>query len=230
MSRHNRHRSPRAHWVLLTLMLLVLAAELMLNGYVRNVAGESGPRVPDTSRVAPAEVTGGGPVLRITPDGAVTSRAMPNATVALTFDDGPDPVWTPRILDVLARHHAHGTFFVIGSRVNEYPALVRRMVAEGHEVGVHTFTHVELSTVPAWRRRLELTLSQNAIAGAAGFRPQLMRPPYASTPDAVTGKDFDALRDAAASGYLVVLTDKDTEDWGRRGVDSITSVSWRAMA
>jgi len=57
--------------VLLTLMLLVLAAELMLNGYVRNVAGESGPRTPDRSRAAPAEVTGGGPVLRVAPDGAV---------------------------------------------------------------------------------------------------------------------------------------------------------------
>jgi len=221
MSRHSRHRSPRAHWVLLTLMLLVLAAELMLNGYVRNVAGESGPRTPDRSRAAPAEVTGGGPVLRVAPDGAVTSRAMPATTVALTFDDGPDPVWTPKVLDVLARHDAHGTFFVIGSRVNEHPALVRRMVTEGHEVGVHTFTHVELSTVPAWRRRLELTLSQNAIAGAAGVQTQLLRPPYASTPDAVTGIDFDAMRDAAAAGYLVVLTDKDTEDWGSASVDTM---------
>jgi len=146
---------------------------------------------------------------------------MPPGTVALTFDDGPDPRWTPQILDVLRRHHAHATFFVIGSKVNQYPELARRILAEGHELGVHTFTHPLLAEIPSWRRKLELTLTQNAIAGATGQQTTLMRPPYAAEPDAITGSDYAVLRDAAGAGYLAVLTDHDTDDWRRPGVDAI---------
>lgn len=60
---------------------------------------------------------------------------MPRGTIALTFDDGPDPQWTPKILDVLARHRAHATFFQVGSQVNGHPELARRVLAEGHEIG-----------------------------------------------------------------------------------------------
>jgi peptidoglycan/xylan/chitin deacetylase (PgdA/CDA1 family) len=152
--------------LLLLLGALLLLVELCISGYVNHVGAEgAGPRPPAQGRAAaPGEVLDGGPVIRLDPDGNVTTRSMASNVVALTFDDGPDPVWTPKILDVLAKHHAHATFFVIGSKVNEYPDLVRRMVAEGHEVGVHTFTHAELDTVPVWRRQLELTLCQNALA------------------------------------------------------------------
>ena len=217
-------RESRAHWVLLLLGMLVLFGELALNGYVLGVGAE-GHGAPAPRRAgaaaAPADVTAGGPVLRLTPDGRAQTSAVPAGTVALTFDDGPDPRWTPQVLDVLRRHHAHATFFVIGSRVNQYPDLARRIVAEGNELGVHTFTHVELATVPSWQRRLELTLGQNAIVGATGRQPTLMRPPYASEPNALTGPDFEALRDVAAAGYLTVLADRDTDDWRRPGVDAI---------
>src|SRR6188474_804557 len=132
---------------------------------------------------------------------------MPANTIALTFDDGPDPQWTPAILDVLARHGAHATFFVIGSKVNENPELTRRIVAEGHELGVHTFTHSELAAVPEWRRELELTLCQNAIAGAAGVQTTLLRPPFSSEPDAVSADEFAALAQVSAGRYLTVLAD-----------------------
>jgi cellulose synthase/poly-beta-1,6-N-acetylglucosamine synthase-like glycosyltransferase/peptidoglycan/xylan/chitin deacetylase (PgdA/CDA1 family) len=215
-------RPARAHWLLLLLGALVVLAGLCFHGLVAHVGAEgSGPRGAISSPPAPGKFAAAGPVLRIQPDGRFEGRSLPAKTVALTFDDGPDPKWTPRILDVLARHRARATFFVVGSNVNAHPELVRRILAEGHELGAHTFTHAEMAAVPNWRRELELTVTANAIAGATGSRPTLFRPPYASTPDAATGVDFEAMRDVAAAGYLVVLTDRDTEDWRRPGVDAI---------
>jgi len=225
ISSHARRRQPRAHWLLLLLGAVLLLGELCLSGYVNHVGAEgTGPRPPTAGRAAaPAEVLDGGPVLRVDPDGQVSSRRVPTNAIALTFDDGPDPQWTPKILDVLARHHAHATFFVIGSKVNEYPELVRRILAEGNEVGVHTFTHAELVTVPQWRRSLELTLCQNAIAGAAGVNSTLLRPPFAAEPDAMSADEFAAIRSVAAGRYLTVLADLDTKDWSRPGVPAIVA-------
>src|SRR4029450_9005825 len=101
---------------------------------------------------------GGSAVQRIGADSSITTRGMPARTIALTFDDGPDPVWTPRILAVLARYRAHATFFEVGSRVNQYPDIARRVVGGGNEIGSHTFTHVAAGSTAAWRMRLELTL------------------------------------------------------------------------
>ena len=223
MSRHVRRREPRAHWVLLALFMVVLLGALSFNGYVSHAGAEgSGPDLAgDASGPAPDEVTGAGPVLRVAPDGTVTSRTMPRRTIALTFDDGPDPQWTPKVLDVLARHGAHATFFQIGSQVNAHPELARRVLAEGNEIGAHTFSHPWLADTAAWRRGLELTLTRNAIAAATGRSPALVRPPYSSEPDAVTVADFAALRQAGEAGYLTVLADLDTEDWRRPGVAAI---------
>jgi peptidoglycan/xylan/chitin deacetylase (PgdA/CDA1 family)/glycosyltransferase involved in cell wall biosynthesis len=225
ISSHARRRQPRAHWLLLLLGAVLLLGELCLSGYVNHVGAEgTGPRPPAAGRAAaPQEVLDGGPVLRVDPDGQVSSRRVPTDAIALTFDDGPDPQWTPKILDVLARHHAHATFFVIGSKVNEHPELVRRMLAEGHEVGVHTFTHAELIAVPQWRRDLELTLCQNAIAGAAGVNSTLLRPPFSAEPDAMSADEFAAIRSVAAGRYLTVLADRDTKDWSRPGVPAIVA-------
>ncbi|HEY7222564.1 MAG TPA: bifunctional polysaccharide deacetylase/glycosyltransferase family 2 protein [Micromonosporaceae bacterium] len=225
MAVHTKRREPRAHWVLLVLGLVLLLGELCLSGYVNHVGAEgSGPRAPAADRApAPRQVLDGGPVLRLDADGKLTSSSVPSKTIALTFDDGPDPTWTPQILDVLARHHAHATFFVIGSKVNEHPELVRRMLAEGDDVGLHTFTHAELITIPQWRRELELNLSENALAGAAGVNTVLLRPPYSSEPDAVSAEEYDALSSVAAGRYLTVLADLDTEDWRRPGVAKIVA-------
>ncbi|MEV4510697.1 bifunctional polysaccharide deacetylase/glycosyltransferase family 2 protein [Dactylosporangium sp. NPDC049525] len=226
MARHVSRRPPRAHWLLLLFGSLILLAELCLHGYVSHAGGEGTAATPHRPALPAVEpLTGTGPVLRIAADGTVQRAQLPAGAVALTFDDGPDPRWTPQILDVLRQHRAHATFFVIGSKVNQYPDLVRRIVAEGHELGVHTYTHTELAAVPAWRQRLELSLTQNAIAAATGRTTQLMRPPYSSTADAVTAADLAALRTAGAAGYLAVLTDQDTDDWRRPGVDAIVAAA-----
>ena len=225
MGKRVRQPTPRAHWALLGLLMVVLLAELSLNGYVAHV-GSEGSGAPAPAAAAPGgpvpdTVTGGGAVQRIQADGTVSTRSMPAGTIALTFDDGPDPVWTPRILAVLARHGAHATFFQVGSRVNEHPEVARQVVAAGSEIGSHTFSHLSTAGVRDWRLDAELTLTANAVAAATGSRPVLMRPPYSSAPGNVTGADFAALRRMGSAGYLVTLADHDTEDWRRPGVDAI---------
>ncbi|GAA4565842.1 glycosyltransferase [Micromonospora coerulea] len=210
---------PRAHWLLLILGLLVLLAALSFNGLVTNVGGGSGPSDAPASP-GPRQVSTGGPVLRL--DGPTpVARRLPPRTVALTFDDGPDPRWTPQVLDVLRRHHAHATFFVVGARVDEHPELVRRILAEGHEIGSHTFTHADLTAVPSWRARFELAWTRSAIAGATGREVTLLRPPFSSTTASLTDAQYQALRAAAGTGHVAVLADRDPKDWQRPGVPAI---------
>src|SRR5262249_19763633 len=89
--------------------------------------------------------------------------------------------WTPRILAILRRYHVPGTFFVVGTHAASYPGLIRQELADGAEIGSHTYTHLDLAG--GWQEQLQLTLTQNALAGAAGVRTALLRPPYSSTPD-----------------------------------------------
>ncbi|MBF9135415.1 glycosyltransferase [Plantactinospora sp. S1510] len=223
MALHVARKDPRAHWFLLLLGLVVMISALSFNGYVAVEGGGSGRTGPDPTP-ATDDLTRSGPVLRL--DGpAPVSRSMPAGTIALTFDDGPDPRWTPEILDVLRRHHAHATFFVVGARVNEHPELVRRILAEGHELGSHTFTHADVATLPGWRRDLELGLTRTAIAGATGRYATLFRPPFSSGPSSLTADDATALRGAARTGHVAVLADRDTVDWRRPGVDAIVAAA-----
>ncbi|WFF02403.1 bifunctional polysaccharide deacetylase/glycosyltransferase family 2 protein [Micromonospora sp. WMMD964] len=220
--RHVARRDPRAHWLLLLLGLLLLFAALTVNGLVTGLTGGSGtPAAGDQpARGVPAAAGSGGPVLRLDQAEPAT-RALPDRTIALTFDDGPDPRWTPQILDMLRRHGAQATFFVVGARVNEHPELVRRILAEGHEIGSHTFTHADLATVSPWRRDLELSLTRKAVAAATGREVTLFRPPFSSVPAALTDPEYTALRGAAQAGHVAVLADLDTKDWQRPGSEQI---------
>ncbi|WP_051110589.1 bifunctional polysaccharide deacetylase/glycosyltransferase family 2 protein [Longispora albida] len=194
--------------------MLTLLAALSLHGYSEHWDGKVTAQNAGKDGPAAAWVTGGGPVLR----GDGTSRKMPEKTLALTFDDGPDPAWTPQVLDVLRRHGAHATFFVVGRQAGEHSGLAERIVTEGHEIGSHTYSHASLAGLPSWQRELELNLADNAIAGATGRRPVLFRPPYSSTPGAVSVAEWTAYRD---NGHLLVLADLDTRDWERPGADAI---------
>ncbi|MBM9507966.1 bifunctional polysaccharide deacetylase/glycosyltransferase family 2 protein [Actinacidiphila acididurans] len=216
-----RTRPLRTHWLLLTTLLLTLGVALLLQGYTQHMFGISddgaGAGGGPAGRV-PAAVAHGGPVV----DGVTGRTARPKAhTVALTFDDGPDPVWTPKILAVLRRHHVHATFFVVGTQVAAHPGLVRQILADGNEIGIHTFTHANLGKIPGWQRSVELREAQLALAGATGRTSSLLRPPYSAGNDALTDKDWTAVRAAGAAGYLTVLTTLDSDDWKHPGVARI---------
>jgi cellulose synthase/poly-beta-1,6-N-acetylglucosamine synthase-like glycosyltransferase len=116
------------------------------------------------------------------------------------------------------------TFFTVGAHVASYPSLVRAEIAAGDEVGSHTYTHVNLVSAGS-RVPLELTLTQNALAGAAGIRTTLLRPPYCGGRDALTPTAWRAYSRAARFGYLIVLDSRDSEDWRRPGVAKIVANS-----
>lgn len=212
---------------MLTVLLVCLSGALLLNGYTHHLYGTT----PDGAAVAsgphdavPAAIAKGGPV--IDAGTAAVRSVRPKArTIAITFDDGPDPTWTPKVLDLLRAEHVKATFFVVGAEVAAHPDLARRIVAEGHQIGVHTFTHANLSTVPGWRRSLELRQSQLILAGATGVSTPLLRPPYSSEPDALTNADWSSIKQARDAGYLTVLTTQDSEDWRRPGTARVIANS-----
>jgi cellulose synthase/poly-beta-1,6-N-acetylglucosamine synthase-like glycosyltransferase/peptidoglycan/xylan/chitin deacetylase (PgdA/CDA1 family) len=206
------------HWLLAVLLSMLFCAALFLHGYATHQIGHS---------AAPAAVTGESAGLGVhdalldLESHGVRSVDPPARTVALTFDDGPDPRWTPAVLDVLDRHDVRATFFVVGARVLEHPKLTSRLISAGHEIGNHTFGHVDVGAVPEWELGLQLSLTQNAVAAATGRRPVLFRPPYASTPESVGVEALDSYRKVAERGYLIALSDYDSKDWKRDGVDAI---------
>ena len=208
----------RTHWVVLAALVVVVAVSLLVQGYTRDfyntVADGAGPP-PGPSGQVPSVVSGGGPVIDAA--GGPRAAGVKSRTIALTFDDGPDPVWTPKVLEVLRRNHVHATFFVVGTKVADNPEILRQIVADGHEVGVHTFTHADLGLLPPWRQSLELNETQLAVAGATGRTTSLLRPPYSSSNKALNDADWAAVRDAAGQGYLTVLTTMDSQDWRRPG-------------
>jgi cellulose synthase/poly-beta-1,6-N-acetylglucosamine synthase-like glycosyltransferase len=155
----------------------------------------------------PDAVARGGPVIGINRDG-IRTGAMPARTVALTFDGGPDPVWTPRLLELLRRHNARATFFVHGAQAARHPELIRQIRAEGHEIGSNTYTGAVLGEASAPRFRAELELTQSALAGTAGVRTNLLRMPRTTTPDTLCGSEWRAARQATGYGYVLVAADK----------------------
>jgi cellulose synthase/poly-beta-1,6-N-acetylglucosamine synthase-like glycosyltransferase/peptidoglycan/xylan/chitin deacetylase (PgdA/CDA1 family) len=228
-----RSAALRGHWFFVALVLLVFSIALLVEGYSHGVIGESpqtANQAGDTGPAAPYALVHGGPVINAT--GRTTySYRLPAGEVALTFDDGPDPTWTPKILAILRRYHVPATFFVVGTHVASYPSIVRAEVAAGDDVGSHTYTHVNVAAA-GWQLPLQLTLTQNALAGAAGIRTNLMRPPYSSEPYALHAANWRGYQRAARFGYLIVLATTDTRDWARPGVARIVAnaLAWRSWA
>ncbi len=221
MARQRTGREPRAHWAVLIAVLIGALGLLVVSGITGGQLGERAHAPASRPGVAavPADIRAGGPI--VDPSRPhLPGLSVPEKHVVLTFDDGPTK-WTAKILDVLAARGVKATFFVIGSRVAERPDLVRRMYDEGHEVGVHTYTHANLANVPSWRRQVELDQTELAIASATGHTTDLLRPPYSSRVDAITSADWSAL--GGATRFRTVFADRDTRDWARPGVGDIVA-------
>ncbi|AZS86928.1 glycosyltransferase [Streptomyces griseoviridis] len=231
-SRSRRHKAPQGardgsrrrvpmRLLLPCLVLVALMAMLMLRGYVHSEILADHRIQPEASTdKVPEKILDGGPVID-TRSGRTASLRIPDHRLVLTFDDGPDPEWTPKVLDVLKEHHAHAVFFVTGTMASRYPELVRRMVDEGHEIGLHTFNHPDLSYQSKKRIDWELSTNQLALTGAAGIRTSLFRPPYSSFADAMDDKSWPVTQYIGSRGYITVVNNTDSEDWKKPGVAEI---------
>ncbi|MFZ4482780.1 MAG: polysaccharide deacetylase family protein [Chthoniobacterales bacterium] len=133
--------------------------------------------------------------------------------VCLTFDDGPDPDWTPAILDILKERGLKATFFIVGTEAEKYPDIIRRMAEEGHEIGNHTYTHPNLAEAPEALIKLELNATQRLIESIIGKSTALFRPPYDADARPTSLAELVPIEVAQSLGYLTVLESIDPRDW-----------------
>ena len=133
--------------------------------------------------------------------------------VALSFDDGPDPKWTPLILDILKKYHAVGTFFMIGEEAQNNVSVMRRVYNEGHEIGNHTFTHPDISEISISSADLELNLTERLFAAELGVQPLYFRPPYSIDQEPDTNDQAAPADRIQNLGYVIVGDKIDTNDW-----------------
>ncbi|AYC39336.1 bifunctional polysaccharide deacetylase/glycosyltransferase family 2 protein [Streptomyces griseorubiginosus] len=210
--------------ILALLLLLGLTSVMLLDGYLRaEVGGDQRVRDGASSSKVPEEILDGGPIISFR-GGRATTTSVPAKTIALTFDDGPNPTYTPQVLKILEKYDVPATFFLVGSMVSRYPEIVKDMVDQGNEVGIHTFTHVDLSYQSDARVRREMTQTQLALAGAAGITTTLFRAPYSSETDAIDNYSWPVYKKLGEEGYTSVFVDTDSDDWKKPGVSKI--VQW----
>ncbi|WP_433009451.1 polysaccharide deacetylase family protein [Kribbella sp. CA-294648] len=168
-----------------------------------------------TATQAPTTTQATTPAITTPPSTSATAKPAGNPTavtagqkvVFLTFDDGPDPVWTPQILQVLAKYDAHATFFQLGSMQKAHPALRDQVLAAGNSIGNHSISHAQLTKLSAAKRHHEIF---------DGPRSKCFRPPYGAANDRVRA-------DINAAGMTPVLWDIDTLDWQRPGQKAIVN-------
>lgn len=138
--------------------------------------------------------------------------------IALTFDDGPSPTFTPHILDILKEQNAHGTFFTIAKEVEKYPAIIQRMVYEGNEIANHTYGHEYMNKFSKEDIRQELKLAEEVIQKVSGIRPKLFRPPGGYY-------NKDIVEVSKEQGYKVIIWswEQQSGDWANPGTETIIS-------
>lgn len=174
------------------------------------------PVAPSAASVAETKAAAGS----ITPrkPGLRVSRVQtPQMLVALTFDDGPSSAHTPRVLDILRRHGAKGTFFVLGSNAKRCSSIVARAAAEGHEVGVHTWSHINMARSSMNKIDSEVSRTSEVIRSITGQSPVVMRPPYGATTAGIVKHMYDRY------GMRSIMWDVDTQDWRKPGVSTVIS-------
>lgn len=148
-------------------------------------------------------------------------------TVALTFDDGPDVTYTPKILDILHRAGVKATFFVIGNNAEKNPELLRRIFAEGHDIGNHTFTHPNIADISLTQLGLEVSATQRLFESILGCQTHLFRSPYGEDSEPETQDQVRPLEYLGKQGYVFVGMHIDPSDWSRPGVDAIVDETLR---
>ena len=142
---------------------------------------------------------------------------------ALTFDDGPDPVWTPRILQVLEHYHVPATFFVVGENSVANGGLLRRMVSDGDEIGNHSYTHPNMADEGQMGVGLELNATQRLVQAWTGRSTRLFRAPYFGDAEPTTPDELGPALIAQQHGYVIVGLHVDPGDWRRPGSDAIVN-------
>lgn len=140
------------------------------------------------------------------PDDFKLSGTAKEKSIALTFDDGPDERFTPQVLDMLKAYGVKATFFVLGKKAEAHPAIVKRMIREGHIVGNHSYRHPLFTKLPVDQFAQEIGQTEEVLNRLIGYRPKLLRPPYGEI-------DEEQLLWAKNSGYVVVNWNVDSLDW-----------------
>jgi peptidoglycan/xylan/chitin deacetylase (PgdA/CDA1 family) len=184
------------------------------------VLAEAPAAAPELTAAAPAETPAETPVPASAPASAPSKISYSSCTVdaqvlAITFDDGPHPQNTPRLLDILKQRGIKATFFVVGQNALEYPDLLKRIAAEGHELANHSFSHPILASLGESALRDQLDKTHQAVLNATGVTMKVMRPPYGalSQPQrAWTHSNF---------GYRIILWDVDPLDWKFRDASRV---------
>jgi len=171
------------------------------------------PATPEAyaSLATPAPVPAAGPKL------SYTACNVDGPYIAMTFDDGPSATLTPKLLDILKERGIKATFFMVGQNAKEYPDIVKRMVAEGHEVANHSWSHPALTKLSAEGLAKQIEDTNKAIEDACGVKPKLLRPPYGAT-NATLNRRFND-----EYGLKVILWSVDPLDWKYRNSERVTS-------
>ena len=187
------------------------------------------PRAVDENATSPAPAVPGASAaatradaLKVVPaaPGLRVSRVhVPGMYVALTFDDGPAAATTPKVLDILKRNNAVGTFFVLGQNASVNRSLVARAAAEGNEIGVHTWSHIKMTGSSLAKVDSEISRTASVIQEITGRAPLVMRPPYGATNGGLVN------RMKAQFGMRSILWDVDTLDWKHPGVQKVINTA-----
>ena len=176
--------------------------------------GAAQKSVPESDMAIPAAAASGelpGPKDNRENVSVISSGTVHDKWIALTFDDGPYPPYTDRLLDVLKAKRVHATFFLVAEQAQQYPELVRRMKAEGHTVGLHAFRHRDFLKLTEEEKRKDLEQGKNLLRDITGKNPVYWRPPHGF-------RDFSVMETAAAQNLTVVNWSVIPRDW--TGIDS----------
>ena len=197
---------------------LLFAALACLTAHAAAAPGPT-PSTPAPSAPAPAGYTVPADATAPVPAGApkitFSQCHVDGPYIAMTFDDGPHAANTPRLLDMLKQRKIHATFFVVGQCAAEFPDIMKRIVAEGHEIANHSWSHPQLSSMSDSGVRDQLQKTHDAIVQTTGVTPKIMRPPYGA---------FTARQRSWANGvwgYKCILWDVDPLDWKVRNAEHV---------